>query len=124
MKRILVVDDEEGIRSLAQRILERFGYAVETASNGQEALSLYREDAPDLVLLDMFMPDSDGFEAIRELKKEFPEARIIATSGGGTLMKKDVLEMAKVVGAAATLPKPFSLAELQSTVERVLASPS
>lgn len=80
---ILVVDDEDAIRRVAQRTLERFGYRVVTARNGVEALALYEQCGDDIALVftDMAMPEMDGPELIAELRAINPSVRIIGSSG-------------------------------------------
>jgi CheY-like chemotaxis protein len=85
-------------------------------------LSAYRSFAPDLVLLDVFMPRKDGLEALRELREAFPGARVVAMSGGGAHLNFEPLRAALALGADAALVKPFELPDLDSTIERVLRS--
>jgi CheY-like chemotaxis protein len=81
----------------------------------------YRAQAADLVLCDVFMPGMDGLQLIGELLKNFPQARIIAMSGGGQHGALNVLQMARHLGARDILVKPFGRAKLLEVVRRVLA---
>lgn len=119
-KRILVTDDDERFRQATTDILHYEGYEVATASNGDELIRVYRERAADLVLCDLFMPGKDGLEIIGELLKIFPQARIVAVSGGGYNGVLNVLEMARHLGAKDILAKPFGRAQLLEVVRRVL----
>ena len=83
MARILVVDDEEGIRTLLRNILVREGHHVTTAADGVEALQVVDTQPVDLVITDLIMPEKEGVETISELRKRFPAVKIIAMSGGG-----------------------------------------
>ena len=80
MATILIVDDRREIRETLCQVLARCGYRVEIASNGQEAIDQYRVIQPDVVLLDMFMPVMNGFDALFLLRQEFPSAKVIAVS--------------------------------------------
>lgn len=120
-KRILVTDDDERFRQVTSDILHYEGYEVATACDGDELIRAYRERAADLVLCDLFMPGKDGLEIIGELLKSFPQARIIAVSGGGYNGVLNVLEMARHLGAKDVLAKPFGRAKLLEVVKRVLA---
>ena len=120
MKTILVVDDEPRMLSAISRSLERFGFNVLQASDGREAMDLLADNTVDLTISDVFMPDVDGMEFTIRVKRRFPDAKIIAMTGGGLLQKKEVLEIARTVGASATLSKPFQLSELMDVVNEVL----
>lgn len=115
---VLIVDDQPQIRQLIRDALEGAGYHVEEACDGKEGLACYREQSPDLVLMDILMPDQDGLDAIMALRREFPESRIIAMTGGtdgvGGL---NVLDVATMLGARRTLQKPFELQVLLDVVE-------
>jgi DNA-binding NtrC family response regulator len=119
-KRILVVDDDATIRRSLEILLTRAGYAVTQASNGAEAVRLWREFAGDLVILDMFMPDKDGIETILELRAHTPGVRIIAMSGGGRNRSIDVLGDARQLGAILTIEKPFASTAMMALVEEAL----
>jgi CheY-like chemotaxis protein len=117
--RILVVDDDENICRVVQRMLNAAGYDVDVANNGQEALAKLTPDV-NLVLSDVLMPEMDGIEMIMRLRKEAPDVKIISMSGGGIQDKEHVLEIAERLGAVKTLSKPFSREDLIGTVQEVL----
>jgi CheY-like chemotaxis protein len=109
LRRLLVVDDNEDMRQTMNRLLERLGYEVEIASNGARALEMQRKVAADVLITDIFMPDTDGLETINQFRTNFPHVRIIAMSGGGASIREaDYLSTATVAGADAVLRKPFS----------------
>lgn len=121
MARILVIEDEEDIRGLYSRILKHAGHDVIDAPDGKVGIELYRENPADLVITDIIMPEKEGIELIRELRRDFPEAKIIAVSGGGQATSSSTcLRLAKGFGAVKTLAKPFSQQELVDTVREVL----
>jgi CheY-like chemotaxis protein len=119
-KRILVIDDERLIRHVIKEMLEIEGYVVTTAANGKEGLKFYRQDPPDLVITDIFMPEMEGLETIRALQRDFSKVKIIAISGGGERGMTSFLSHAKRFGAVLTLEKPFSREELIASVRQVL----
>lgn len=102
-------------------LFEYHGYEVQTAVSGMDARGKYGD--VDLVITDIFMPDMDGLETIRNIHKAHPDLAVIALSGGGSNMPGvDFLEQALAFGASATLQKPFSIHELLSVVEESLAA--
>ncbi len=123
MARILVIDDEDQIRIMLRRSLERHGYQVIDAPNGKVGMELCHEEPFDLVITDIVMPEKDGIETIGEIRRYFPETKIIAISGGGQRLKaNDVLHTAGILGAQCTLYKPFQFEELLNAVRDVLGS--
>ena len=122
MQRILIIDDDEQVRDLLSEILGRAGYEVVTASNGAEGLRLYRAQPADLVITDLIMPEKEGMETIIALRKDFPKVRIIAVSGGGRSGAISYLPIAKSLGAARTVAKPFSKQEILDAVRDTLAN--
>ena len=117
---ILVVDDEPDIRSLLQEILEDEGYDVETAENGSTARQAYHQYQPNLILLDIWMPDVDGITLLKEWTDEGKlSAPVIMMSGHGTV---ETAVEATRLGAYDFIEKPLSLAKLLLTVEQALES--
>lgn len=115
---ILVVDDDEVMRDLLRRVLERSGYEVVTATDGRDGVERLRGRAVDVTITDMVMPVMDGIELIQTLVAEQPSVRIIAVSGVDDW--DNYLKTARSLGAKAVLRKPVGGAELVSTVKRVL----
>lgn len=122
MAHILVVDDEAEVRQLIQDLLTREGHDLIFAENGRQALERARNRPLDLVITDLIMPEMEGLETIRGLRREHKNLKIIAISGGGRTDPNDYLRTARVFGACKTLQKPFMVAEFLGTVRDVLAS--
>ena len=120
MKRILVVDDEEQIRTMLTQMLQEEGFEVQTAENGEEGMTLVGKYAFDLVITDMIMPVKDGLKFIMELVRDYPDQRILAISGGGAIKAERYLTMAGYLGDIATLEKPFKREVLLSLVHQQL----
>ena len=122
MKRILVVDDEEQIRTMLTQMLEEEGYAVQVAENGEEGLDFVGRFAFDLVITDMIMPVKDGLKFIMELVRDYPGLKILAISGGGAIKAERYLTMAGFLGDnIATLEKPFRRDVLLDLVGKLIA---
>jgi CheY-like chemotaxis protein len=120
MARILVIDDDAQIRQVLERILEREGHHVVCAPNGKEAIRLQRQDPADLIITDLIMPEKEGIETIREIRHYFPDAKIIAISGGGQIGAEEYLQMAKKLGAQYTFTKPARREEMLRAVKDLL----
>ena len=114
---ILVIDDERQIRRLIARILTDAGHIVHQANDGREGIQLFHQVHPALVITDIFMPEMEGIELIRELHREAPTIPILAISGSS---REVYLRAATGLGATATLAKPFGADELLSVVESLL----
>lgn len=114
---IILVEDNADQRLALKLALEHARYAVRDAANGREALMLARERPPRVLITDLFMPESDGFETISAFRREYPQTRIIAVSGGGERARYDYLASAKLMGVDATLQKPFDIEKLLKTIE-------
>ena len=121
MPSILVVDDEAQIRRLIHETLEQAGYHVTEARDGKEALQQYRLAPADLVIMDILMPDQDGLETTVALRREFPNVKIIAITGGSDMIGiLTFLDVAKMLGAHSMLQKPFDMKTLLDTVQAEL----
>jgi CheY-like chemotaxis protein len=117
--KILVVDDEPGIREYLQTVLGGWGHTVLTASDGQEALPLAAQEQPDLILLDIRMPNLDGIETCKRLREQptTRNLRVIILTAYDT---RDRLEDSIVAGADDFLGKPINLTELRIRVSSML----
>jgi len=116
-KRVLVVDDDADMRLTLKLALELAGYGVEVAANGREALEMQKSRPSEVMITDIFMPDADGFEAIDAFRKHFPKTKIVVVSGGAQFSKRDYLPDAALIGADATLQKPFEIDALLKTLQ-------
>ena len=116
MSRILIIDDDVQILKILRKMLEHEGYEVVDAADGNKGLRLYREDPTDLVITDIIMPEKEGIETIIDLRREFPEVKIVAMSGGGHGEAEFYLHMDKGLGAIHTLSKPFAKEELLEAI--------
>jgi CheY-like chemotaxis protein len=118
MASILVIDDNEPVRGLLRAVLEGHGHTVTEAGQGRSAVQLLRQSPVDLVLTDIYMPDCDGLEVIMTLRREFPEVRIVAMSGGSG--DRNLLVVARQLGAQDVLEKPINVDGLLKSVAAVL----
>ena len=118
---ILVVDDEENIRRMLRRILEKNGYKVQEAHNGAAALALWKTAGNhiDVVLTDLLMPVMDGQTLIAKLYLDHPSAKIISMSG---CLIQHEMGQAAAMSTNAFLPKPFSAVDLMKTMHQVLTN--
>jgi len=123
MPKILVIDDDDGVRLLVREILIDAGYIVRTARNGRNALKILNRNHFDLIITDVVMPEMDGLEVIQEVLKNDPEMKIIAISGGGYWLPSDeCLTVSGILGACRTLTKPFGIELLLGEIRSVLTS--
>src|SRR5262245_49424881 len=120
-KRVLVVDDNEDLRATVQALLQADGFEVAVAADVEAALAQHRERPADVVVTDLFMPDKDGIETIIELRKLYPSVKIVAISGWTSTRGSDYLQVAREIGAAATLQKPFDPQELSRVVRELVS---
>ena len=120
MKRILLIDDDEGARQLSRQILELAKYKVVSACNGIEATDILKKSVFDIIITDIVMPDKDGLEIIRDVRKQYPDTKLIAVSGGGNVSGVEYLNIARLFGAQITLEKPYSDVQLLKAISKVL----
>ena len=117
-KKILVVDDEKGITSIVDRIASTLGFVVRTLNQPADAVATFDEFQPDILLLDLVMPEVDGIDILHELLSVGTDARIVVMSGYGEVylqMGKDAAEFHRF-GNVTTLMKPFRRADLVSVL--------
>ena len=119
---ILVIDDEAPMRRFVALALEKQGHAVAEAADGAEALKIMAERPVDLVITDLLMPEMDGVDVLSSIRKGGHTMPVIAMSGGGKVDSKSYLEVARALGAFATIAKPFELEHLLATVRDAIAS--
>ena len=120
MARILVMDDDAGIRELIRDVLEESGHEVTEAEDGNKGMELLQNVQFDLVITDIVMPEKEGLETIIELRTCRPDLKIIAISGGGSMDGRSYLELAERFGANRIFPKPIKVSELLVAVDEVL----
>ena len=116
MADVLIVDDDEQIRYLLGSILTEEGHVVREAAEGNAALRIYEEQTPDLIIIDLVMPEKEGIETIIEIRRRNTTVKIIAMSGLPYNLK-----VAKIIGADHTLEKPFSEESVAALVKTALA---
>ena len=120
MPHIIIIDDDNDIRAILKAMLEDAGHEVDEASDGHKGIELCRRRSPDVVITDILMPEMDGIELIRLLKKEFPAVGILAISGGGRISADHYLKLAGNLGAVRELSKPFSRQALITEIDTLL----
>jgi CheY-like chemotaxis protein len=118
--KVLIVDDDPMVLDTLVNIMESGDFSVATAGDGRQALKKCQSGSPELIILDMIMPEMEGLETIRQVRAQFPNTKIIAISGGGSLRAKDYLDVARKLGAHAGIPKPCTAGELLQTARSVL----
>ncbi|GAE31278.1 MULTISPECIES: response regulator [Halalkalibacter] len=117
MNKILVVDDQYGIRVLLSEILQKDGYVMSDAANGAQALKLVEKDRPDLVLLDMKIPGMDGLEILRRIKEHDESIRVIMMTAYGEL---NLINEAMSLGAVTHFAKPFDIDDIREVIRKTL----
>lgn len=129
--RILVIDDNEPFRASVRDLLETLGYAVSTASDGEDGVRQFEQAPFDLVVCDLFMPKKDGLETIGDILRKSPGTPIISTTGheasvtvSGETLKSNYLHAAREFGATHTLVKPFDPDEFLDLVRLCLGGPA
>ncbi len=115
MKNILIIDDEENIRKSLAGILQDEGFAPIVAANGEQGLEKLREETPDLVMLDIWMPGMDGIETLKKIKEEAPDQVVVMMSGHGTI---ETAVKATKHGAFDFIEKPLSLEKVLHSIQQ------
>ena len=121
MARILVSDDQDSIRRVVRRALEQDGHEVFDASDGELGMEILESHSFDVVITDIFMPGQDGIVTLRQVRKRFPEVKVIVISGGDSTGLMDLRQDAELLGAVKSLQKPFNAREIMDVVRSVLA---
>ena len=125
MARFLILDDDEDLGSVVEMILQLDGHETAVLKRSQDAVAEQRARPADVLITDIFMPDQDGLETIQQFRREFPQVKIIAMSGGGdTLRNVSYLFSAREMGAVQVLRKPFEKEALLNVVQQVLGGPA
>jgi two-component system response regulator (stage 0 sporulation protein F) len=119
-RKILIVDDQNGIRVLLVEVFNSEGYRTFQASNGKLALEIVKRESPDLVLLDMKIPGMDGLDILKHIKQIDPEMKVIMMTAYGEL---DMIKEATDLGALMHFTKPFDIDELRVVVNHHLKRP-
>ena len=118
---ILVIDDDDAIRATVTAMLETAGHAVLARENGRDVDALVAAEQIDLVVTDLFMPETDGLEVIEAVRRVHPGMPVLVISGGGTSTSNlNMLDVAEMLGAHDVLAKPFRFAALLEKVDSLL----
>ncbi len=121
MKRIIIIDDDADMRALLRMALEKSGYEVIDLEGGLNLMTYLENQPVDLVITDIFMPDKNGMEIIKECREFSKDLKIIAITAGGDLVPGEFLkEPAKRIGANHTLSKPFDYKEIIDVVKSLI----
>ena len=121
MAKIIVIDDDGGIRELLRRVLNGAGHEVILAADGFEGLARQRRDPVDLIITDILMPRKDGIEIIIECRRDFPETPLIAIGGGSGARGMHYLAASEKLGAARAFTKPLKVNDVLDAVRELLA---
>ncbi|HZK89397.1 MAG TPA: response regulator [Stellaceae bacterium] len=119
--KILVIDDDDRLRRLVEKVLTLGGHEVLAAANGAEGMAIFRKESPEIVVTDIVMPEQEGLGTIMMMRRECPKARIIAMSGGGRVGNLDVLGAAHALGSDEVIAKPFLPRDLLDLINRLVS---
>lgn len=117
---VLLVEDDIALLQVLKSAMEESGHHVLEAFDGLSALKIVKSISVDLMITDIFLPEKDGLELIRETKISSPDVKIIAISGGGKLDEFIYLKAAMVLGADCKFEKPFQINELLDSIEELM----
>jgi DNA-binding NtrC family response regulator len=121
MAKVLVIDDEQGIRSLLDTLLSRKGFNVVLADGGRKGLELFRRERPDVIVLDLNMPEMDGIAVLQQVRSLNPDQLVIILTGAGTPEKE---QRVHALGVSEFVEKEFSLHHLGDALKRLLNTPT
>jgi len=116
--RILVVDDDYAHGAYVAALLDRYGHAVDTVTSGRAALHRLRTATYDAVIMDVFMPEMDGIELLREVKRDHPDVVVIGMSGSANGFHQGLEHLMTAMGARCLLHKPLNPAALCSALQK------
>jgi two-component system response regulator (stage 0 sporulation protein F) len=116
VKKILIVDDQKGVRRLLEELFKKDGWEVQLAADGKEAVERANEVLPDIILMDMKMPNMNGLEASRIILNNFSDLDIIMMTAYGEM---DVVKEALDAGVKRCITKPFDIINLRDTVNQM-----
>lgn len=122
MAHVLIIDDNKVVRELVRQFLAGAGHVLYEAEDGKIGQGILEREPIDLVITDIFMPEKEGLEVIRDIRQGGRSIAIIAMSGSGQFGGPDVLKFARDLGADATLTKPFTREQLLETVRTCLSA--
>lgn len=121
MARILFIDDDAHTGEIFKAILEEAGHQVVVAQDGVQGLALYRKNPTDLIITDILMPVKDGMAVINELKRDFPDVKIIAISGSDEDERRQFFfDVSRILGAKRTFQKPVDPGDLLAAIKELL----
>lgn len=120
MATILVIDDDQEVREFLVTVLQRAGHEVASAPNGRDGVSMFRSNPVQVVITDIIMPEKDGIETILDLRREHPDLKVIAISGGGRTTPENYLHSARLLGADRAIRKPFKNEEILQAVDELV----
>ena len=121
MSKILVIDDEQGIRNLLDTLLSRKSYEVVPASNGQKGLGLFRREGPDIIVLDLIMPEPDGVTVLKQIRSVDLDQPVIIWTGDNTPRTE---QQVRALGVSEVIMKGSALHSLEDTINRLLETPT
>jgi DNA-binding response OmpR family regulator len=122
--KILVIDDDDRMRRMIGRILRLGGHQVVASPDGVSGMRVFREERPEIVVTDIIMPEQEGLGTIMMMRRERPDVKVIAMSGGGRIGNLDVLDAARTLGASDVIGKPFKPRDFLSRINRIASGDS
>ncbi len=119
MATVLVIEDDQEVRDYLVAVLSRAGHEVTAAANGRDGVATFRDHPTQVVITDIIMPEKDGIETILDLRREHPQLKVIAISGGGRSTPENYLHSARLLGADRAIRKPFKNEEILAAVREL-----